>query len=169
MAETSKATTDHETIRKWAEKHGGHPARVKATGRGEDPGILRIDFPGFSGEGKLEPIGWDVFFKWLDRNELALIYRPQDRFNKIVSRETVSERSQGKRKRQTAKGRSGAQARAGGQARAQPRRAATTKKAAPPPRAASGGTHRKRATSKTGGTRTSKAPARSGEKRPRAR
>jgi hypothetical protein len=163
MAETSKATTDHETIRKWAEKHGGHPARVKATGRGQDPGILRIDFPGFSGEGKLEPIGWDVFFKWLDKNELALIYRPQDRFNKLVSRETVAARSQGKRGRPAARGRTS------GQARAKPRSGATAKKAAPPPRAAAAGTHRKRATTKSGGTRTTKTSARSGEKRPRAR
>jgi hypothetical protein len=97
---TSKVTTDHDEIRRWAEKQGGQPARVKGTGRGNDPGILRIDFPGFSGEGTLEPIDWETFFRWFDENELALIYRPSDRFNKLVSRATVAEKS--RRPRQAA-------------------------------------------------------------------
>jgi hemerythrin superfamily protein len=91
----AKTTIDHATIQKWVEQRGGHPAHVTATGSSSDPGILRIDFPGFSGEGKLEQIGWDQFFDWFDRNELAFIYQDrtrggkESRFNKLVSRANV--------------------------------------------------------------------------------
>jgi len=92
------ATTDHETIRKWVEARGGSPARVKSTGRDGDPGILRIDFPGYSGQQTLEGIGWNEFFSWFDKNDLAFIYQERtrrgqpSRFSKIVSRETVETR-----------------------------------------------------------------------------
>lgn len=91
----AKTTIDHPTIQKWVEQRGGHPAHVKATGSSADPGVLRIDFPGFSGEGKLEQIGWDQFFESFDRNELAFIYQDrtrggkESRFNKLVSRANV--------------------------------------------------------------------------------
>jgi len=89
----AKATTDHETIRKWVEERGGCPARVKGTGRDGDPGILRIDFPGFSGKQSLEGIAWDEFFAWFDNNGLAFIYQDRtrggqpSRFNKLVKGE----------------------------------------------------------------------------------
>jgi hemerythrin superfamily protein len=91
----AKTTIDHATIQKWVEQRGGHPAHVKATGSSTDPGVLRIDFPGFSGEAKLEQIGWDQFFDSFDRNELAFIYQDrtrgekESRFNKLVSRANV--------------------------------------------------------------------------------
>ena len=83
MAET---TTDHAAIRKWAEARGGKPARVKATGDAEDPGILRLDF-GKPEEG-LEPINWDELFEKFEDSGLALLYEdePDNRFNKLVSR-----------------------------------------------------------------------------------
>ncbi|PZN34718.1 MAG: hypothetical protein DIU71_01815 [Proteobacteria bacterium] len=89
---SAQATTDHDTIRRWVEKHGGSPARVRRTGGAggaDDPGILRIDFPGFSGEESLEKISWEQFFEWFDKNELALLYQDENRFNKIVSRRSV--------------------------------------------------------------------------------
>lgn len=52
----SKITTNHQTIRHWAEERQGQPAAVKSTGSAEHPGLLRIDFPGYSGEDKLERI-----------------------------------------------------------------------------------------------------------------
>ena len=36
--------TDHNEIRRWAASHNGRPARVKGTGKGKDPGVLRLDF-----------------------------------------------------------------------------------------------------------------------------
>lgn len=88
----SLRTTDHETIRRWAEERGGHPATVKGTGGKDDPGILRIDFPGYSGEGKLEEITWDEFFDKFDASGLELVYQEEtkdgqkSRFSKLVSR-----------------------------------------------------------------------------------
>jgi iron-sulfur cluster repair protein YtfE (RIC family) len=89
-------TTDHEAIRKWVEERGGHPARVDATGRSGNPGVLRIEFSG-EGKGKLKRIEWDEFFQWFDRDQLAFIYQDRarggrpSRFNKLVSRARVGD------------------------------------------------------------------------------
>jgi len=87
-------TTDHETIRRWAEERGGHPASVKGTAKGDDGGILRIDFDEPSGEADegLEPIGWDRFFKTFEDRKLAFLHQEEidghkSRFFKLVSRE----------------------------------------------------------------------------------
>ena len=87
----SKTTTDHDEIRRWAEERHGHPASVKGTGKSE-PGILRIDFPGYSGEEKLEEIGWDEFFDKFEKENLAFLYQDKtgsggtSRFFKLVNR-----------------------------------------------------------------------------------
>lgn len=92
---TSKTTRDHEEIRKWAEQRGGKPSHVKSTGNKEDIGILRIDFPGYSGEGSLEPISWEEWFKKFDERNLSLLYQEEtaggekSNFNKIVSAGTA--------------------------------------------------------------------------------
>ena len=91
MSTLSKTTQDHEEIRKW----GGKPTHVTGTGGKNDPGILRIDFPGYSGEGKLEPISWDEFFKKFDQQNLAFVFQEKtadgqkSNFNKLVSAEHV--------------------------------------------------------------------------------
>ena len=91
MAE-SKQTTDHDTIRRWAEERGGRPARVKDTGNGDDPGILRIDYPGRGDDEALEEISWDDFFRAFEENRLAFLYQEatadgeESRFSKLVSR-----------------------------------------------------------------------------------
>jgi hypothetical protein len=91
MPRLTHYTTDHETIRHWAEERGGHPTSVKGTRRsGEDAGILRIDFPGYSGEGKLREVSWDKFFDKFDKEDLVFVYQEQtsrgqrSNFNKIV-------------------------------------------------------------------------------------
>jgi hypothetical protein len=92
----SDTTTDHEFIRKWVEERGGTPACVKGTGGGSDPGMIRIDFPGWSGEESLQPISWDEWFKAFDDNKLAFLYQDttkggeESRFNKLVNRSTAS-------------------------------------------------------------------------------
>ena len=96
MAGESKTTTNHDEIRRWVEERGGCPARVKDTGGGDDPGILRIDYTGFSGQESLEKISWDEFFEWFDKNGLAFVYQDEkasgepSTFSKFVSRENVS-------------------------------------------------------------------------------
>jgi hypothetical protein len=95
---TAKVTTDHELIRRWVESRGGHPATVKRTRRGREPGLLRIDYPGFSGEKALQEIGWDEFFDKFEESGLAFIYQDKtasgrpSRFAKLVSRDTVADR-----------------------------------------------------------------------------
>jgi hypothetical protein len=87
----SKLTTNHDKIRNWVEERGGQPSTVKDTDHGV--GILRIDFPGYSGEDSLEHISWDDFFQKFEENDLAFLYQEQtsdgkqSRFNKFVSRE----------------------------------------------------------------------------------
>lgn len=88
---SARATANHETIQRWVEGRGGSPAHVKATAQGDDPGILRIDFPGYSGEHTLEHLSWEQFFDWFERNDLAFLYQDNSdsRFNKLVSRQNV--------------------------------------------------------------------------------
>ena len=81
MAET---TTNHEEIRKWVEDRKGHPARVKGSE------VLRIDYPGFSGEDTLEEIEWDEFFETFEDRKLAFLYEDEkdSRFSKLINRDT---------------------------------------------------------------------------------
>ena len=92
MAEATK-TTDHDEIRRWVESRGGKPAAVSATGSGDDPGILRINFdePGGDDDAGLEEISWDEWFQAFDDNNLVFLYSDEgdSRFNKLVSRENV--------------------------------------------------------------------------------
>src|SRR5262245_56615618 len=42
---SSRTTTHHDAIRKWAEKRGGHPTTVTGTEHGKEAaGVLRLDF-----------------------------------------------------------------------------------------------------------------------------
>lgn len=119
MAQVSNTTTDHETIRSWAEERGGLPAEVETTAREGKAGIIRIDFPGFSGEGSLRRISWDEWFQKFDEAGLAFVYEEQtptgqrSNFNELVARETAEARARGRR----ASRRSGERAAGGGSAR----------------------------------------------------
>lgn len=92
---SSNVTTDHEEIRRWAEERGAKPACVRGTGGKGDTGMIRLDFPGFSGEGSLEEISWEDFFAKFDEQALALLYQEQtargqkSNFNKLIARETA--------------------------------------------------------------------------------
>jgi hypothetical protein len=94
----SRVTTDHDEIRRWAEQRGGKPTAVKGTSRSKkDVGMIRIDFPGYSGAGKLAPISWDEWFEKFDDSNLAMILQEEtakgqkSHFNKLVGRESVEE------------------------------------------------------------------------------
>ncbi len=76
MPSESNTTTDHDTIRSWVERHDGAPAAVRGTGdAGDGVGVLRIDFPGGTGEDRLEHISWDDWFSTFDENELAFLHQ----------------------------------------------------------------------------------------------
>lgn len=89
---TSRRTTDHDEIRKWVEERDGKPARVKTTGDKADPGLLRINFPGYGRRDTLEDISWEEFFEKFDSKKLAFLYQDtlkngeQSRFFKFVNR-----------------------------------------------------------------------------------
>ncbi|OAI51582.1 hypothetical protein AYO47_07005 [Planctomyces sp. SCGC AG-212-M04] len=90
----SKRTTDHDEIRRWAEARGGKPTSIEGTERkGEEAGLLRIDFPAGAGDPPLEPISWKDFFEKFDKEKLAMVYQEEKAngepsfFCKFVNRE----------------------------------------------------------------------------------
>lgn len=99
---SSRTLTDHDEIRQWAEERNANPACVRGTGRKKnDTGMIRLDFPGFSGARSLQEIEWDDWFRQFDDNNLALVVQDstargqRSNFNKIIGRETVRAREQG--------------------------------------------------------------------------
>ena len=68
-------------------------------------GMIRLDFPGYSGAQSLEHIDWDEWFQKFDDNNLALLVQEktargqQSNFNKLVSRETAKQGASSGRKR----------------------------------------------------------------------
>lgn len=76
---SSKKTTDHEEIRRWAEQRDGHPAFVEGTG-----GLLRIDFG--KPEERLDRVDWDQWFRVFDERGLTFLYQDKDdsTFNKLI-------------------------------------------------------------------------------------
>jgi hypothetical protein len=135
MARKSRVLTDHDEIRNWAEERDAQPACVRGTGSEEDVGMIRLDFPGYSGETSLEPIEWDEWLQKFDENNLALLVEDettggeQSNFNKIIGRETAADQSQGRktsRRRERGTGRKETRARgrrASSSARGRTRRA----------------------------------------------
>jgi hypothetical protein len=91
----AEVTTNHDTIRKWAEKKGGKPAAVARTHQGGDVGIVRIMFPDApqSEHQALMEISWDEFFKEFERRKLALLYEEDSLFSKLIGRDAVERRS----------------------------------------------------------------------------
>lgn len=85
-----RTTTNHDEIRRWAEARGGHPATVSGTARGDEAGILRLDFD--PRDDKLEEISWEEFFSKFDDAKLAFLYQDNtadgatSRFHKFVDR-----------------------------------------------------------------------------------
>jgi ferritin-like metal-binding protein YciE len=106
---SSSATTDHEEIRRWAEERGARPTCVKGTGGRGDTGMIRLDFPGYTGEESLQDISWDDWFEKFDENNLALLYQEKtaggqkSNFNKLVSRETAEGQQKRKPKARAAR------------------------------------------------------------------
>jgi hypothetical protein len=86
----AKTTIEHDEIRRWVSARGGYPARVKGTDK--KGGLLRIDYPGYSGEESLQAITWTEFFKGFEKNQLAFLYEAEtkdgeeSRFSKLISR-----------------------------------------------------------------------------------
>ena len=99
----AQITTDHVAIRQWAEARGGKPAAVKRTHDDDDPGIIRLMFPGapHADDGSLEEITWEEFFEKFDEAKLALLHQDtragggKSLFNKLIGRDTAEARQHG--------------------------------------------------------------------------
>lgn len=91
----ARITTDHDTIRRWVEKRGGHPARVEGTSVAGSSGVLLLDY-GEPTMLEVEEISWNDFFDGFEENELAFLY-PEDtdevRFAKLVGRDSAGEKA----------------------------------------------------------------------------
>lgn len=177
MAE-AKTTTDRKKIQQWVEKRGGKPACVRGTGGKGDTGLLRIDFPGYSGAETLQEIGWDEFFEKFEEQNLAFLYQDTmaggdpSNFSKFVDRNSTEGRRGGKKK--AARGKAGGAAARGtgkkamkkGSKSAKTAKSASRKKSAPASRAAGGKKAPKKAAKKApkksagGSKKTAKADGR---------
>ena len=70
----SLVTTDHEVIRRWAKARRAVPATVRGTEHNGHLGVLRFDFPGYSGD-RLTEVTWDDWFDAFDQRGLNFIYQ----------------------------------------------------------------------------------------------
>jgi hypothetical protein len=70
--ETTLRTSDHLTIRLWAEERGGGPATVAGTEHGDLLGALRIRFAEDGDE--LRRVIWDDWFETFDERRLIFVY-----------------------------------------------------------------------------------------------
>jgi hypothetical protein len=109
MASQSKTTTDHNEIRKWAEARDGKPVTVRGTGDKDEPGVLRIDFPGGAGSDRLEEISWDEWFAKFDENDLAFLYQDhkasgeESTIFKLIKRDTAEQKEHGGKQKERGK------------------------------------------------------------------
>jgi hypothetical protein len=91
---SSRVTTNHDAIRRWAEERGAKPVLAgKSDGK---PACVRLEFPD-SRDTSLREIGWEEWFQRFDKSKLALLYQQQtadgerSSFCEIVRREKADE------------------------------------------------------------------------------
>jgi hypothetical protein len=117
---SSRALTDQGAIRRWAEERGAQPARVRSTGSDDDVGIIRLDFPGYSGEDSLEEVSWDEWFGKFEESNLALLVQDEtasgekSNFNKLVGRDQTELGTQRSRRRSSSAKTAGASSKSAG-------------------------------------------------------
>ena len=93
---TSKITTNHDEIRRWAEERGARPVAGNRT--------ILLAFSGDDGDESLIEIPWDKWFEKFERRKLALLYQEQtaggerSNFNETVTRETAKASRRGCRR-----------------------------------------------------------------------
>jgi hypothetical protein len=91
---SSRTTTNLNEIKRWTEERGGKPVRVKGTENdGGGAGVLRIDFPGYSGADSLEEISWDEWYDTFKEKNLEFLYQDElssgkeSRFFKLINKD----------------------------------------------------------------------------------
>ncbi|MFA9428802.1 hypothetical protein [Egicoccus sp. AB-alg2] len=91
----STTTTDHDTIRAWAQARNAVPATPRGTQEDDgSPGVLTLDVQGYGAdEEDLEHVDWDAWFEKFESANLAFLYQEEkadgetSTFFKLVSRE----------------------------------------------------------------------------------
>ncbi|WP_281938349.1 hypothetical protein [Micromonospora sp. AKA38] len=73
----SLVTRNHEVIQRWARARGAKPATIAGTERGDRPGVLTFNLPGYRESSRLREITWDAWFRTFDSRRLNLIYQEQ--------------------------------------------------------------------------------------------
>jgi hypothetical protein len=68
-------TRNHDVIRRWAEERGARPATIRGTEHDDHLGVLRLNFPGFNEDERLEEVTWDEWFRTFDERKLLFIYQ----------------------------------------------------------------------------------------------
>lgn len=68
------ATRSHDVIQHWAEERHAQPATVPGTEHGDQPGVLRFNFPDYGGS-DLKTISWDDWFKSFDERNLVFLFQ----------------------------------------------------------------------------------------------
>ncbi|WFE37030.1 hypothetical protein O7619_00720 [Micromonospora sp. WMMD998] len=72
-------TRNHEVIQRWARARGAKPATIAGTERGDRPGVLTFNIPGYRESSRIREIPWDDWFRTFDSRRLNLIYQEQMR------------------------------------------------------------------------------------------
>ncbi|MFG1714118.1 hypothetical protein [Micromonospora sp. NPDC049203] len=75
----SLVTRNHEVIQRWARARGAKPATIAGTERGNRPGVLTFNIPGYRESSRIREITWDDWFRTFDLRRLNLIYQEQMR------------------------------------------------------------------------------------------
>ncbi|NES31553.1 hypothetical protein GCE86_23010 [Micromonospora terminaliae] len=75
----SLVTTNHEVIQRWARARGAKPATIAGTERGDRPGVLTFNIPGYRESSRIREVSWDDWFRTFDLRGLNLIYQEQMR------------------------------------------------------------------------------------------
>ncbi|MET8911777.1 hypothetical protein [Micromonospora sp. NPDC004551] len=75
----SLVTTNHEVIQRWARARGAKPATIAGTEKGDRPGVLTFNIPGYRESSRIREVTWDDWFRTFDLRGLNLIYQEQMR------------------------------------------------------------------------------------------
>ncbi|MEU1685884.1 hypothetical protein [Micromonospora sp. NPDC005707] len=73
----SLVTTNHEVIQRWARARNAKPATIAGTERGDRPGVLTFNIPGYRESSRIREVSWDDWFRTFDLRGLNLIYQEQ--------------------------------------------------------------------------------------------
>lgn len=68
------ATRSHDVIEHWAHERGATPATVPNDKHDGYLGVMRLNFPGYGGQG-LIPTSWQEWFKTFDHGDMVFLFQ----------------------------------------------------------------------------------------------